>query len=93
MPYSIILVEGVRINVRRGIAFLESEEDKRMDGKKVYEKLKEKNKRDLLRSSTIGWAGASTTGIFMDGPTRKSIKSALFSSGNRLEQTIVFMVS
>jgi hypothetical protein len=48
MPYTVAMIPGVPSNSRRGIAFLESDDDCRIDGKEVFDGCKEKTRRDLL---------------------------------------------
>ncbi|SPF52213.1 hypothetical protein SBA4_4930004 [Candidatus Sulfopaludibacter sp. SbA4] len=66
MPYSVIPVEGVGGNPHRGIAFLQCEEEQRIDAKKVFDNLKEKNKRDLL-SRFDYWLGGQTSDKYFHG--------------------------
>lgn len=74
MPYSVTAIKGVPPTSRRGIAFLESDTDERVDGKLVFDGLKEKIQRDL-RSKFDYWLGGGRRDNYFHGwPNNKDYK-------------------
>jgi hypothetical protein len=66
MPYSVTLIEGVQTSSRRGIAFLECESERDVNGKSVFDHLKTKIKSDL-RSRFDYWLGGNTCVKYFHG--------------------------
>jgi hypothetical protein len=96
MPYSVTAIKGVPPTSRRGIAFLESDTDERVDGKLVFDGLRRKSSGIYGASLTTGWEEGDVTTTFMVGLTTKITNTALFSSGKRLglitDSTVSFAI-
>lgn len=67
MPYTAIPISGVRASSRRGIAFLVSESDRKVDAKLYFDGIKkEKIKRDVLARFDY-WLGGNTCDKYFHG--------------------------
>lgn len=69
MPYSVTLIHGVQPTSRRGVAFLESSNDARVDAKSVFERLetdRENRARDLKARFDL-WSQGGTCDKYFHG--------------------------
>ena len=66
MPWSVVPVKGIQPNPYRGIAFLLCAEEVRVNGEIVYNKLKEKNQRNVLNRFDH-WLGGNICDKYFHG--------------------------
>jgi hypothetical protein len=66
MPYSVTTIKGVPRTRRRGIGFLESSDNGRVNAKRCFDELKEKTARDV-RSRFDYWLGGGICDKYFHG--------------------------